>query len=431
MIHAVRSAKVLRKSQIAGYASVAKTAATSVNVSTLENGIKIATQENNAPIATLSVVAQAGSRFEHKLGTSHCLKCFSFKSTQGKTAFRLTREAELQGASLSAISTRESIICSAQFFREDAPYFIEAFSDLLQNSKYADHEFDEVKKIVAYESSTAPVETQVLDVLHREAFRNTLGNSTLALPGNGVTSQDIREYADQVFAPNRLTFFGHNIDAKALNSLKGLSAKSTSPLKTEASKYFGGEARTSAPSSVGHLAIGFEGAAFGSESEAALTVLRNILGGQSYLKWGSGVSPLSKLVAGSSAQASAFNFGYSDSGLFGLYLSAPSAQITQLANSSLAELRKIAGGVSAEDLKRGIALAKFESLSLESQSSKAIFYGTQLSLSGKVSEDVATRFSNVTEKQVTEAAKKLLSGKPTVSTYGNLQVLPYSDQLKF
>ncbi|KAJ9065465.1 ubiquinol-cytochrome c reductase core subunit 1 [Entomophthora muscae] len=430
MIRAVRSAKVLGQSQRAGFASVATSAPSSSSVSKLDNGIKIATQGNNAPIATLCVVAQAGSRFESKLGSSHFLKNFAFKNTTKRTGFRLTRESELQGASLAALSTRESIIYSAQFFREDAPYFVEAFSDFLQNSKYADHEADEVSQLVALESSLAPIETHVLNGLHREAFRTGLGNSTLAQ--NGVSTKDIREYAARALAPNRLTFFGFNVDASALNTLKSSFTSTSSSLKTEASKYYGGETRTSADAPVGHVAIGFEGASLGSDKEATLTVLRHILGGQSHLKWGSGASPVAKLVAGTSAQASAFNFSYSDAGLFGLYIAAPSAEITQLANSSLAELRKTASGLSAEELKRGIALARFEALSsLESQYSKAVVFGTQVSLSGKMTEDAASRFSSVTENQVVEAAKKLLSGKPTVSTYGNLQSLPYADQLKF
>ncbi|KAI0222095.1 ubiquinol-cytochrome c reductase core subunit 1 [Massospora cicadina] len=374
MFRAIRSTKIMGNPQRSGYASVASSASSAIKVTKLQNGIKVVTQGNSAPTATLCAIAQAGTRFETKLGISHYLKNFAFKNTTNKTGFRLIREAELQGASLSAILTRESIIYMAQFFREDEIIF-----DSLRNSKYTDHQAEDVMKIVRREISLASIETHVINGLHLEAFRTGLGNSTLGLPQEDIFTNDIREYASQAFAPSRLTFYGFNVDASSFNVLKDSFVNSTSSLKTEASKYFGGEIRQSAMTPVSHLAIGFEGASLGSEKEAILTVLRHILGGQSHLKWGNGVSPFAKLANGTNIQATAFNFSYSDAGLFGLYIVAPPSHITQLANSSLAEIRKITNGISAEELKRGIALAKFESVSsIESQFSKALFFGNQV-----------------------------------------------------
>lgn len=432
MFRAIRS-NILRKSQRSGYATIASSVSSPVKVTKLANGIKVVTQENSAPTATLCAIAQAGTRFETKIGICHYLKNFSFKGTINKTGFRFIREAELQGASISAILTRESIIYLAQFFREDEKYFVESFLDFLRNSKYSDHEVTSVIKNVQLEKSLASIEAHVMDGLHLEAFRSGLGSTILARLQEPVFLGDIREYASLAFAPSRLTFYGFNVDVTSFNVFKEYFTDTTSPLETKDSKYFGGEIRKPANTPLNHLAIGFEGAALGSKQEAILNVLKHILGGQSHVKWGSGVAPLAKFNNDANVQLSAFNLGYSDAGLFGIYIVAPSSQIAQLANSSLAELRQITKGISAEKLKRGIALAKSESLSsLESQHAKALYFGNQVSLFGKAPpEDLVSRYNNVTEAQVVEAATKLLSGKPTLSSYGNLQRIPYADKLDF
>jgi ubiquinol-cytochrome c reductase core subunit 2 len=58
------------------------------------------------------------------------------KTTEKRTAFRVTRETELLGGLLSSSSSRETVAVSAQCLREDIPYFIEALGDVALLTKY-------------------------------------------------------------------------------------------------------------------------------------------------------------------------------------------------------------------------------------------------------------------------------------------------------
>lgn len=423
----LRSLRLVKSPQLASRASYASAAIKSVDC------IKVLAQDSGAPTSTLALIAKAGSRYETKFGLSHHLKNFAFKNTTKKTAFRITRETELQGGSISAHMTREHIIYTAQFFREDAPYFVEILSDVAQHTKYSDYEGADIAQKVALEANLATPETLVLNALHKEAFRTGLGNSTLALPHSGISTEDISGYSKQVLSQDRLTFVGLNVDSASISKdlEKLFTSSSSSALSTPATKYFGGESRVEASSATGHFAVAFEGAKFGSELEASLIVLQNLLGGQIHMKWGSGVSPLSKIAASQNAQISAFNFSYADSGLFGLYVN--SSNVAGPVNSALAELRKLSSSVNAEDLKRAIAQAKFSAISSDDSLSKAISLGTQASLLGKAlsAEESISRFNSVTDKSISEVAKKLISSKPTTAAYGRLSSLPYLDELKF
>ncbi|ORX87166.1 hypothetical protein K493DRAFT_359948 [Basidiobolus meristosporus CBS 931.73] len=90
------------------------------------NGIRVATLPEQSPVASLSVVVGAGSRSESSsnLGVAHHLKNFAFKNTNKRSALRITREAELQGAFLTTSLGRESLVYSAEFLREDLLVFL-------------------------------------------------------------------------------------------------------------------------------------------------------------------------------------------------------------------------------------------------------------------------------------------------------------------
>ena len=49
---------------------------------------------------------------------------------------RITREAELLGGELLAYHTRESLVLSAKFLRDDLPYFAELLGEVVSQTKF-------------------------------------------------------------------------------------------------------------------------------------------------------------------------------------------------------------------------------------------------------------------------------------------------------
>jgi ubiquinol-cytochrome c reductase core subunit 2 len=95
-------------------------------------------------------------------------------------------------------------------------------------------------------------------------------------------------------------------------------------------------------------------------------VLRSLLGGDRFVKWStSGVSPLAAAASkiGNSTQISAFNYGYSDAGLFGVYAQSEHGTVAEAAKAAVASLKAASKVIPAEEFKRALAQAKFEAAS--------------------------------------------------------------------
>lgn len=263
-------------------------------------------------------------------------------------------------------------------------YFAEVLGDALTQAKFAPHEYNEevIPAVAAeYEQATRDTVTQAFDLAHGVAFRNGLGNSLFASPHTAVDYSSAVSYAKSAFAPSNIAVLGSGVESGRLQSLVSefFASSASSSLSAPSSTYFGGETRVAGHGALDTFLLAFKGTSY---SEVELSVLRYLLGGESSIKWSAGSSPLSKLASGSSS-AKAFNLAYSDAGLFGFVVQAPSAQVSPLATSVVSELKKAAGGVDAEALKQAVAKAKFAAASgLESRVGALEVVGAQVSRTG-------------------------------------------------
>ncbi|KAJ1664581.1 ubiquinol-cytochrome c reductase core subunit 1 [Coemansia sp. RSA 1813] len=425
MFRAKSIAKVARRT----YASVA-----SAPVVSTSNGIKVAAIEGDAEsqLASVSLVINGGSRFEapENAGAAHYLKAFGFRNTQGRTSFRTVREAELNGATLVAEATRENITYTVQCFKDAVPYFVDVLADIATATKYAEHEFRDISKAVIFESlcaHTNPV-TRLVDGIHQAAFRNGLGNSLYALSSSPVTTGDaVRQYAQAAFASNRVAIVGTGVGAQQLadlvsqSSLSGLGSQSS--LTTSASKFVGGTQQVyESASPVSHYALAF------SAEPGMAPVLASLLGAQKRMKWSTGVSPLAKLAASEGFEAEAFSFAYSDAGVVGVLVSAPTSQIKGAMEKVAAVIQKDIAAAGDEAVQRAVAAAK-----VDAAETLATLKGTQLALG-----QVALGQSAATLESVEQAASKLSSAapavfksKPVAASVGLSQTTAYVDTLGF
>ncbi|KAK9739190.1 ubiquinol-cytochrome c reductase core subunit 1, partial [Basidiobolus ranarum] len=271
-----------------------------VATSVASNGVRIAASEESSPVSSLSVVVGAGSRFEnpHNFGVSQVLKSFAFKNTRERSAFRITREAELQGAQLSVSQGRESLVYSAEFLSQDLPYFVQLLSDVISQTNFAKYEYLDVKKFVQEQAkqSLSNPEIKVFEALHSVAFRNGLGNSLYSKAGSKATYEDLMQFVNQSYVGSNISVVGTGVEKEQLDGLvqqhfgkldQGVKAKSAS------SKYYGGESRLEFSGEHGALALAFEGAPLSSSEYLRLQVLRYIIGAEKTAKWGTGITSTS------------------------------------------------------------------------------------------------------------------------------------------
>ncbi|KAL1919466.1 uncharacterized protein VTP21DRAFT_2159 [Calcarisporiella thermophila] len=410
------------------------TRAFATQVSSVSNGVRVATSDDNlSGVSSLSLVVPAGSRYESagNAGVAHFLKNFGFRNNAKRTAFRITRETELLGGQLTSSLGRENIVYTAQFLKDDLPYFAEILADIATSTKFNDWEVNDIALQVKEETEAAAQDPTltVLNAAHQAAFRTGLGNSLYAT-GN-VSPATLRSYAQQAFG-GKLALIGAGIDHKTLTDLAEtlFSNKAETGLSGSASKYYGGEVRISQLSEKAHYVLAFEGASLTSPEYAAAQVLQYALGGDSYIKGNTSGSPLAQVASKISpdVEVSAFHSSYSDAGLFGVYVRAPNSQ-SRAAVESVAQ--QIRAKLSEEDIKRGIAQAKFAAAQLPGSVNVLEQIGSKLLAGAQTlsTKDAIAQFDKVQAADVHKFAEKILKGKPTAVAYGDNQSLPYVDSL--
>merc|ERR1712217_765898 len=193
-----------------------------------------------------------------------------------------------------------------------------------------------------------------------------------------------------------------------------------------------GDLRQEGPSPFCHVAVGLESCAWGQQELAPFALLQTILGGGNAADTAPGAAR-GRLGAGIVKQnpfvesCVAFNTSYSDSGIFGVYGVSHPDKAGEMTTAILKALTGLSS-VSADELSKakvGLKGQLFRQVDDDSVLLQDL--GNQLLLSGKYGSaaDFAKIIDGVTEAQVTTAAKKLLSSRPTVAAYGDTHTVPH------
>ncbi|KAL2273090.1 hypothetical protein FJTKL_05569 [Diaporthe vaccinii] len=362
-----------------GYAAAAASNETASYESADINGIKVASRDPRGPTARVAVVAKAGTRYQPLPGLSVGLEEFAFKNTDRRSALRITRESELLGGQLTAYHTREALVVEAAFLRDDLPYFTELLGEVITKTRYTTHEFqEEIERIVHLKQGklTNDALGQALDNAHSVAFHKGLGFSIYPSPsttlGPYLNENSIAAFAETVYTKPNIAIVADGASQASLSKWiepffrdVPASPSASSPLQlfSEATKYYGGEQRTSLAGS-NALVLAFPGHNLHSD-KADIAVLTALLGGQSSIKWSPGFSLLSKASAAAPGSTIvAKNLAYTDAGLLTIQITGSSGAVRKGAEEAVKALKSIAeSGVTKEVLSKAIAKAKFDLLS--------------------------------------------------------------------
>ncbi|KAH7333643.1 LuxS/MPP-like metallohydrolase [Rhizoctonia solani] len=387
------------------------------------SGVSVAAVDNGQPTAAVTLLVKAGSRYETQQGTAHLLKNFAFKTTSQRSALRTAREAELYGGVLSSTLTREHLAITAEFLRGDEPYFVELLSSVIASPQFLPHEFAEAVIPSSVAESTAALadpSTQALELAHTIAFRSTgLGASLFSEHPSPKSLDALKQFAASAFTKGNVAVIGTGIDASKLSQLvsKHLAGLPSAGAGTKgsSSQYFGGETRVGSHGG-NAVFIGFGAPAASPE----LAVLQAHLDATPAVKWTTGTSPL----AGTGAVP--VYIPYSDAALFGVLVTGKN--VAEDAKTAAAALKK---GLTKEDATKAVAKAKFKVASavegregLVTAVAPQVFGGPKASL-----ESVHAALDKVSESSVSKTLSSLLGGKPTFVAVGDINGLPYADEL--
>ena len=108
-------------------------------VSTLNNGFRVASEATGGETATVGVWIDTGSRYETDAnnGVAHFLEHMAFKGTAKRSQLQLEMEVENMGGHLNAYTSREQTVYYAKVLKKDVPKAVELLSDILLNSTFS------------------------------------------------------------------------------------------------------------------------------------------------------------------------------------------------------------------------------------------------------------------------------------------------------
>jgi processing peptidase subunit alpha len=412
----------------------------SYKFSKLENGLKIVTCDNGGGVSEVGLFVKAGSRWENvsQLGVSHMLELAAFRSTAHLSHLRTVKTLETLGVEASATAGREKMAYKASVLREYLPVAVPLLIGNVLFPRFLPWEITAVHELID-PSKVMDVDASVTELLIQTAYhKNTLGMPLHAGPAKTThfTPEAMRDFMVAHFSPENMCMVGVNcthadLTTWAMRSFVDYNAIPFTKREEPKAKYTGGGHQVyvgGVPNL--HFAVGFETGGSAAPTLYALAVLQALLGtcmGKP-LSAGAGMGTrLEGLLAKGADSAAAFHQPFSDSGVFGVYVSVPATM-----GASVPAMIKevISKKPTADELSAAKASAKTAVQdALGDPATLCEDIASQLLETNKVAtlDDMVAAIEKVTAAEV-EAAAKCFTTNPTAVSYGNISCAPlYAD----
>lgn len=422
--------------------------APATEISTLNNGVRVASEGSHAETATVGVFVDTGSRVETAAnsGATHFLEHMVFKGTPNRTKEQLELEIENMGGQLNAYTSRENTVFYAQVFKKDVPKAVEIIGDMLLNPKLDDAAIEQERRTILreLEEVQAITEEVVFDSLHETAFAGSgLGRTILGTKEqiSSLTKDQLRNHIEANFFGPRVVVAGSGaIDHDQLASLAEDhfgKLPSSPPAGTAAvqdtPRFTGSEIRYRDDSMpLAHVAVAVESAGWTSPHAYSLMVMQTLLGAWNRTS-SAGKDMNSELAQAAAAGSlchsfSAFNTSYKDTGLFGVYFVSEPKSTQDMAFQTMEQLVRLCHNVSSEEVARAKAQLKAGVLmSIDNNASKCDEIGRQLLTYGRriSPAEVFARIDAVDVEAITTTARAFINdAEPAISAIGNVHELP-------
>ena len=284
------------------------------------------------------------------------------------------------------------------------------------------------------------------DAARGVAFHKGLGNPLFLSPNAPLTKylspESIEAYAGAAFAKPNFAIVANGADhgefskwiGEFFKDYKSPSTAESTQLKSEQTKYHGGETRIAHDKgSAMVLAFAGSSSSTGTFYKPEIQVLASLLGGGTSIKWSTGFSLLSKASQTMNVSVDTKSVIFSDAGLLAITIAGDANSVGKTAASAISALKDVAAGkVGKEDIKKAIAAAKFNELEFGQAVDNGIeLTGAGLTTGGKAYQidEVAKAIDGVTAEQVKKAAATMLESKASVAAVGDLYVLPWAAEL--
>lgn len=403
------------------------------------NTLIVAVPNYPTRIGRISVTFNAGSRYEdpENSGIAHLVRSSAGLTTESSTTFAILRNLGHLGTNYYVTSDRETITYTIEAHKETLASSLKYYIESISNQTFKPWELSDNLKRLEYELLSVSPELRVLDLAHKAAYRNGLGN-TVFLPKYNIKklgSEHLLYYVKKNFNTSNAIISSVGVDLDTLvNISEDLNLPTGSANSASKTKYFGGDVRKSKPIDTTYLAVVGEGVSYKDSKSASFAVLQYLLGKGSSVKWGVGQGALEQSILKTNASdnfaVTALNYNYSDSGLFGFLLAYNGKDVSKVLKAAVQSLK------SPTITDAEVCRAKnqlFTALVAASESGSGVLENitNQAAVNGKVIsfEKLISAVEAVSVEDVKKAASSVASSKLSLASYGNVASTPYLDDL--
>jgi processing peptidase subunit alpha len=421
-----------------------------VELTVLDNGIRVVSQETYGQVSTVGVVSNLGSRLESKSGMTQLLELLSFGDTSKCTGLQITQTLQDWGGTRFVSAGREQSLWCLDLLRPNVDAGLELLLDqVILNPAFSEREMEEAAQVLGFQSLDMPPELLLSEAIQSAAYGadQQLGKQHFAMTNPDITPADLRQFWNSyiVSNPTGLVVAGagvsHQQVVERTERHLGHLVQRPPPTPLVESKYVGGkqELRHTPSSHDGlvRIALCVPTGGWHSPKDLVTTcVLQTLLGGgNSFSAGGPGKGMYSRLYREvlnrySWAESSeAFTTFFHEQGLWGISgttIPSKARDMTQVICGHLARLA--VEPVKEEELSRARNMLKCNVLTqLESRIVLFEDLGRQVLTYGS-REDIATtcnKIENVSTGDVLELAQRSLQFPVTLAAVGeDLESLP-------
>ncbi|XP_028410998.1 mitochondrial-processing peptidase subunit alpha-like [Dendronephthya gigantea] len=434
-------------------------------ITKLENGLTVASEESFGQFSTIGVLIDAGSRYEvdHPGGLSHVIEKMAFKRTkQFKSNEEILNELEKHGGNADCQSFRDAIVYATSTFTEGLEMVMNILSDGIFRQDIDDDLVASQKEVVEFELENLELspdpEPILTDLIHAAGYRdNTLGLRKLCPRENlsSINASVMKDYMSRYYEPSRMVLSAVNVNHEETVELAEkyfVSASTTwdhnevTSTDQSVAQFTGGiitEHRAESQLNLGptplpdlaHVSLGLESVSFTDPDFFAFAVLNALMGGGgSFSAGGPGKGMYSRLYLNVLNRyhwiyaCTAFNHSYVDSGIFCINASSHPSQLPNLVQTLLYEYFNLIRG-EFNDVEVSRAKKQLQSMLMMNLESRIVMFediGRQILGLGErhSAQELYEKIESVTIKDMERISERLLTSKPALAAYGDLNKLP-------
>nr|XP_020653727.1 cytochrome b-c1 complex subunit 1, mitochondrial [Pogona vitticeps] len=422
-------------------------------VTTLDNGLRVASEHYDQPTCTVGVWIGVGSRYEtgDKNGVGNFVEHMAFKGTKKHPGPEFEKEVESIGAHLNSYTSREQTAYYMKALSKDLPKAIEILGDVIQNWNLEDSQIEKQRNVILQEmeDNDTCLSNVVSDYLHATAYQGTpLAQTPEGTTTNikNLTRADLTEFIENHYkAPRMVLAAAGGVDHKQLVDLAKqhfgsvpYEYKEISPPLLSPCRFTGSEIEDRDDAfPLAHVAVAVEGPGWENPDIFPLLVASALVGNYDHTCSNKHQSNTMAVIGAQKKLFQlfqSFNTCYTDTSLFGFYFVTDGMHIDDTMYFAQAQWMKLCTSVVESDVTRAkntvrnAFAAQLDGTTniCETIGRHILTYGRRIPLA-----EWDARISEVDAKQVQEVCNKYVYDKcPAVVGVGPIEQLPDYNRIR-